>query len=112
MPPTVSGRPRTSAIVLLSAPAGIDMEHVPYDSTGVLECVVAGEVALACSTIEVMRENIKAGRLRSLAVTSARRRSRSGLQQAWPPGPSRNRPTRLIRVDASAEMISTNTATA
>ena len=48
------------------------MEHVPYDSTGVLERVVAGEVALACSTIEVMRENIKAGRLRSLAVTSAR----------------------------------------
>jgi hypothetical protein len=72
MPPTVSGRPPTSAIALLSAPAGIDMEHVPYDSTGVLERVVAGEVALACSTIEVMREKIKAGRLRSLAVTSAR----------------------------------------
>jgi tripartite-type tricarboxylate transporter receptor subunit TctC len=35
--------------------------------------VLAGEVPLACSAIEVVRENVKAGRLRALAVTGARR---------------------------------------
>ena len=61
------------AMATFAARAGISLVHIPYASSGLLKGVLAGEVPLACSAIEVVRENVKAGRLRALAVTGARR---------------------------------------
>jgi tripartite-type tricarboxylate transporter receptor subunit TctC len=61
------------AMVALSVRAGIELTHVPYGSGGVLKAVLAGEVPLACSAVEVIKESVTAGRLRALAVTSAQR---------------------------------------
>jgi tripartite-type tricarboxylate transporter receptor subunit TctC len=61
------------AMATFAARAGIELVHIPYASSGLLKGVLAGEVPLACSAIEVVRENVKAGRLRALAVTGSRR---------------------------------------
>ena len=61
------------AMVELSMRAGIELTHIPYGMGGVLKAVLAGEVPVACSAVEVVRKNVEAGRLRALAVTGDRR---------------------------------------
>ncbi len=59
---------------LLKRSAGIDMQHVPYKGTGaLLPDLLAGRVPLAFENVMVMTPYIKAGTLRPLAVTSAKR---------------------------------------
>ena len=61
------------AMAAFSERAGIDLRHIPYGTGGVLKAVLAGEVPLACTAVEVVRANVEGGRLRALAVTSERR---------------------------------------
>jgi tripartite-type tricarboxylate transporter receptor subunit TctC len=61
------------AMVEFSTQAGIELTPIPYGTGGVLKAVLAGEVPLAVSAVEVVRKNVEAGRLRALAVTSDRR---------------------------------------
>lgn len=56
--------------------AGVNMIHVPYRGNGpVLEALLAGEVEVAFPSLASAIEDIKSGRLRGLAVTSATRSS-------------------------------------
>jgi len=53
---------------------GADIGHVPYKGTGpAVTAAVAGEVPMVSSSIGPAVGNIKAGRLRALAVTGAKR---------------------------------------
>jgi tripartite-type tricarboxylate transporter receptor subunit TctC len=59
---------------LLKRMAGIDMLHVPYKSaTGAATDVMGGRVALMFDNATTAVPQVKSGRLRALAVTSARR---------------------------------------
>jgi tripartite-type tricarboxylate transporter receptor subunit TctC len=62
------------AIELLKSMAGIDMVHVPYKGTtpGVTD-LLGGQVALMAPNLLTALPHIKAGKLRALGVTSARR---------------------------------------
>lgn len=54
--------------------AGIVLTHVPYKGTGpALTDLLAGQVQLAVSTLNVLRPHVLAGRLRGLGVTSLKR---------------------------------------
>jgi tripartite-type tricarboxylate transporter receptor subunit TctC len=54
--------------------AGIDMIHVPYKgSSQAVQAVLSGEVAVTFSTMPPAITNVKAGRLRALAVTTPKR---------------------------------------
>lgn len=64
---------------LLGAAANVKLLHVPYRGGGApVEAVIAGDVDILSDTWTVAGPQIKAGRLRALAVTSA---------QAWPGAP-------------------------
>lgn len=57
-----------------SALTGVEMLHVPYKGSGPLTTdLVAGQVSMSFDTITPVLGNIKAGKLRALAVTTARR---------------------------------------
>jgi len=62
------------SIELLKSMAGIDMLHVPYKGTtpGVVD-LLAGQVQLMTPNVLTALPHIKAGKLRPLAVTSAKR---------------------------------------
>jgi tripartite-type tricarboxylate transporter receptor subunit TctC len=71
-----SGRGTSSHLVLLMLKqvAGAEMNQVPYKGTSqALSALVAGEIAAAVPYINVAMPQIKAGRLRPLAVTGAKR---------------------------------------
>jgi tripartite-type tricarboxylate transporter receptor subunit TctC len=54
--------------------AGIDMVHVPYKgSPQAVQGLMGGEVAVSYSTMPPALPNVKAGRLRALGVTTAKR---------------------------------------
>ena len=54
--------------------AGIDISHIPYKGTSLaLTDVIAGQIHMMFGTISATNPQIKAGRVRALAVTSARR---------------------------------------
>jgi tripartite-type tricarboxylate transporter receptor subunit TctC len=53
--------------------AGVDMVHVPYKDGGVLSGLLGGQVQVLFGTTSLTIEQIKAGRLRPLAVTTATR---------------------------------------
>lgn len=58
----------------LKAMAGIDMVHVPYKgSPQSVQGLMGGEVAVLFSTMPPALPNVKAGRLRALGVTTAKR---------------------------------------
>ena len=62
---------------------GVEMLHVPYKGSGPLTTdLVAGQVTMSFDTITPVLGNIKAGKLRALAVTTARR------SPAWPEVPT------------------------
>jgi len=57
-----------------SALAGVDMLHVPYKGSGPLTSdLIAGQVSMSFDTITPVLPQIKAGKLRPLAVTTAAR---------------------------------------
>jgi len=59
---------------LFASMAGISLTHVPYKGTGPgLTDLIAGQVQLAVSTLNVLRPHVLAGRLRGLGVTSLKR---------------------------------------
>src|SRR4051812_16988848 len=58
----------------LKSLAGIDIVHVPYKgSTPGLTALAAGEVSMMFSNVDNSQPHIKSGRMRALAVTSAKR---------------------------------------
>ena len=59
---------------LFKRQAGIDMVHVPFKGGGpTVANLVGGQVSLAFETMLALSPHIKAGKVRALAVTSARR---------------------------------------
>jgi tripartite-type tricarboxylate transporter receptor subunit TctC len=71
------------AAELINTMAGIRMNHVPYKggNQGMLD-VVGGHVDMMASTILTVAPHAKAGRLRALAITTAKRSA------AWPEVPT------------------------
>jgi tripartite-type tricarboxylate transporter receptor subunit TctC len=61
---------------LFKSLTGITMTHVPYKgSAGVLADVMAGQIALTMDNIPVYLPQVRAGKIRALAVSSAKRAS-------------------------------------
>jgi tripartite-type tricarboxylate transporter receptor subunit TctC len=62
------------SVELLKSMAGIDMVHIPYKGTspGVVD-LLAGQVSVMTPNVLTALPHIKSGRLRALAVTSAKR---------------------------------------
>ncbi len=69
--------PQHLATERFSTLAGIDMLHVPYRGTGpMMTDLLGGQIQLVFATIAAAEQQVKTGRLRALAVTSAERLSR------------------------------------
>jgi tripartite-type tricarboxylate transporter receptor subunit TctC len=59
---------------MLKTLAGIDILHVPYKgSNPATVAVMSGQVAMQFASVSVIRPHVEAGRLRALAVTTAKR---------------------------------------
>lgn len=59
---------------LFKSMAGIDMAHVPYKgAAGQVTALLGGEVQMSCIQVQVALTQVRAGRLRALAVTGAQR---------------------------------------
>ena len=68
------GSPHHLAAELLKIRAGIDLTHVPYKGGGpAAAAVLGGEVQVLIGSLPSVLAYVKAGRLRGLAVTGARR---------------------------------------
>jgi len=68
------GSPNHLGMELLKSMAGIDIVHVPYKgSAPAVVDVMAGNVAVLFSSIPVMLQHVRAGKLKPLAVGSATR---------------------------------------
>ncbi|HEY4375153.1 MAG TPA: tripartite tricarboxylate transporter substrate binding protein [Burkholderiales bacterium] len=62
------------AIELLKKEAGVEMVHVPYKGSGpAVAAVLAGDVQVLVSNVGTVLAQIRADKLRAIAVTSARR---------------------------------------
>ncbi len=60
--------------VLFKSMANVDMLHVPYKGTGqAVTDLVGGQIDVMFSPAETVMQHVRAGRLKALAVTSARR---------------------------------------
>jgi len=60
--------------IMLNQMAGIDMQHVPYKGSGqAVVDVVGGQIQLMFSGMSSVMPHVKAGRLKALAVTGAKR---------------------------------------
>jgi tripartite-type tricarboxylate transporter receptor subunit TctC len=61
-------------IELIKRLSGIDIAHIPYKGMGpALVDLLGGQVQMAVPTISAALPHVKSGRLRAIAVTSARR---------------------------------------
>jgi tripartite-type tricarboxylate transporter receptor subunit TctC len=59
---------------LFKSMAGVDLLHVPYKGTGqAVTDLVGGQIDVMFSPAETVMQHVQAGRLRALAVTSAKR---------------------------------------
>ena len=71
-----AGTPNHLAAEYLRMVAGLNMAHVPYKGTGpAIAAVVAAQVQLMMAGLPPALPQVRAGKLRALAVTSARRSS-------------------------------------
>jgi tripartite-type tricarboxylate transporter receptor subunit TctC len=62
------------ALELLKSSAGIDIVHVPYKGVAQMVTDVLGnQIPLACPAVATVLGQIKAGRMKALAITSAKR---------------------------------------
>ncbi len=62
------------SVELLKAMAGVDLTHVPYKGAApALTDLLGGQVQVVCTSPLPAMPHVKAGRLRALAVTSAKR---------------------------------------
>jgi tripartite-type tricarboxylate transporter receptor subunit TctC len=69
-----SGTSQHLSLELLKARAGIDITHIPYKGSGpAIQDVMSGQVDMMFDTTVVAGPHIESGRLRALAVTSAKR---------------------------------------
>lgn len=68
------GSPNHMGMELLKSMAGIDMLHVPYKGTApAITDVISGRVSLLFNSMPSVLPHIKSGRLRAIAVGSAKR---------------------------------------
>ena len=69
-----SGTPNHLSGEMLKMLTGIDMQHVPYKgSAQAITDVIGGQIALSFENIVVASPYVKSGRIKALAVTSAKR---------------------------------------
>jgi tripartite-type tricarboxylate transporter receptor subunit TctC len=69
-----AGTPNHLASELFKAAAGLDMTHVPFKGTGpALAAVMGGQVQMMMAGLPPALPQVKAGKLRGLAVTSPQR---------------------------------------
>ncbi len=69
-----SGTSQHLSLELLKSKAGIDITHIPYKGSGpAIQDTIAGQVDMMFDTTVVAGPHIESGRLRALAVTSAKR---------------------------------------
>lgn len=62
------------ATELLNATAGIELTHIPYKGTApAIVDVLSGQIALTLATITAVGQHARSGKLRALAVSSAKR---------------------------------------
>lgn len=62
------------AVELLKSRAGIDLAHIPYKGVAqMLTDVMGNQIPLACPAVASIIPQVKAGRLKALAITSAKR---------------------------------------
>ena len=64
------------AFELMKSKAGIDMVHIPYKGIAqMLSDILGNQIALGAPAVASVVSNVKAGKLKALAVTSAKRAS-------------------------------------
>ena len=69
-----SGTSQHLSLELLKSNAGIDITHIPYKGSGpAIQDVMAGQVDMMFDTSVVAGPHVESGKLRALAVTSAKR---------------------------------------
>jgi tripartite-type tricarboxylate transporter receptor subunit TctC len=69
-----SGSPPHLSFELLKSMTGMDVQHVPYKGvTPAMTDTIAGQVHMLISVIPAILGSVRAGRLRALGVTSAKR---------------------------------------
>jgi tripartite-type tricarboxylate transporter receptor subunit TctC len=69
-----SGTSQHLSLELLKAQAGVDITHIPYKGSGpAIQDVMAGQVDMMFDTTVVAGTYIESGKLRALAVSSAKR---------------------------------------
>jgi tripartite-type tricarboxylate transporter receptor subunit TctC len=69
-----SGTVAHLSVEQLKISLGLDMTHIPFKGAGpAVQSVVSGEIAIGCTTLPAVKELVRGGLLRALAVTSAQR---------------------------------------
>jgi len=69
-----AGAPQRMAAEMFRIRAGADMIHVPYKGSGpAMTDLVGGQVLMAAETVPAALQQVKAGKLRALAVTTPQR---------------------------------------
>ncbi|MSQ20807.1 MAG: tripartite tricarboxylate transporter substrate binding protein [Betaproteobacteria bacterium] len=69
-----SGGPIHFAVEILKSIAGIDIVHVPYKGNGPMTAaLIAGEIQMSMDSMAVSLPQVRAGKLRGLAVSGSRR---------------------------------------
>jgi tripartite-type tricarboxylate transporter receptor subunit TctC len=68
------GAPQRMAVEMFRVQSGADMIHVPYKGSGpAMTDLVGGQVLMAAETVPAALQQIKAGKVRALAVTTPKR---------------------------------------
>jgi tripartite-type tricarboxylate transporter receptor subunit TctC len=69
-----AGAPQRMAVEMFRVESGADMIHVPYKGSGpAMTDLVGGQVLMAAETVPAALQQIRAGKLRALAVTTPQR---------------------------------------